>query len=210
MRLAIGWHFLFEGLHKIHSEHLGAIDGNRPFNSAAYFENSEGPLAPHLRKFIGDPDEKLLAKLKVEDDKPMSPDFLTKWSEYYTSKRAAGKISDSDKAKEAELKKAANDKAQELFDKLPEPNEAALPAGLIKDWTDYVAKFKAAYSTTDEENKAIDAKLKEAKANLYIWLNGTRDTKKASPGAAAQRMSRNPPRIRSQIITKIGCLEGHL
>ncbi len=68
LRLAIGWHFCFEGLHKINSTMLGETDTNRPFSSANYFNVGDGPGAEIARKqFIRDPETdytKRLAKKK--------------------------------------------------------------------------------------------------------------------------------------------------
>src|SRR3954470_8210834 len=63
LRLAIGWHFLFEGLHKINSHYVGVAEGNRPFSSEPYFKDADGPLAPLVRARIGGPDEQLKARL---------------------------------------------------------------------------------------------------------------------------------------------------
>ena len=70
LRLAIGWHFCFEGLHKIHSTWVGDTDTNRPFTSANYFNVGDGPGAEMARKqFIRDPEadytERLLKKKEL-------------------------------------------------------------------------------------------------------------------------------------------------
>ncbi len=54
LRLAIGWQFLFEGLHKIHSHYVGPTETNRPFSSEPYFKEAPGPLAPYMRAINGD------------------------------------------------------------------------------------------------------------------------------------------------------------
>ena len=46
LRLAIGWQFLFEGLHKIQSHYIGATETNRPFSSEPYFKRSPRPARP--------------------------------------------------------------------------------------------------------------------------------------------------------------------
>jgi len=56
LRVAIGWHFLYEGLDKIE-----ASKGSRPFSAEVYLRNSAGPLAPYFRGLI--PDMNGLAKL---------------------------------------------------------------------------------------------------------------------------------------------------
>lgn len=63
MRLAIGWHFLFEGLDKVRSLWLGPSEINRPFSSAGYFREAPGPLGGWMRWAIGDPDQELIARI---------------------------------------------------------------------------------------------------------------------------------------------------
>ncbi len=56
LRLAIGWHFLFEGLHKVQSTYVGPTDTNKVFTSEPYFAVAEGPFGEALRKeYLGDP-----------------------------------------------------------------------------------------------------------------------------------------------------------
>jgi uncharacterized membrane protein YphA (DoxX/SURF4 family) len=66
LRLVIGWHFLFEGVHKLHTTWIGPTETNRPFSSAGYFREAPGPLAKFFRQQIGDPDDLALARLTVE------------------------------------------------------------------------------------------------------------------------------------------------
>ncbi len=73
LRLAIGWHFLFEGLHKVHSLSVGDTDTSKPFTSANYFNAGDGPGAEMARKwFIADPEktytERLLKKREITPD----------------------------------------------------------------------------------------------------------------------------------------------
>ena len=72
LRLAIGWHFLFEGLHKIHSHHVGPTDSNRPFTSEPYFALADGPLGPMMRARIGDPEQLILLRI-VPNANPENP-----------------------------------------------------------------------------------------------------------------------------------------
>jgi uncharacterized membrane protein YphA (DoxX/SURF4 family) len=66
LRLAIGWHFLYEGLHKLHSLEVGPTSTNRPFSSAGYFREAPGPFATFMRGRLGDPDAAAVAELTVE------------------------------------------------------------------------------------------------------------------------------------------------
>jgi len=77
LRLIIGWHFLFEGLHKIHS-----LYSPRPFSSEIYFRESSGPLGKFMKGFLQDPDRDLLAKL---DEKSITNDWNTTVKDFSTS-----------------------------------------------------------------------------------------------------------------------------
>jgi len=94
LRLAIGWHFFFEGAKKVDSTLKGKTDTEKPFTSEGYFRNGEGPLAPVIVGQIGDTDEIALAKLTVKplDGKDPGqvpanqriPDALAKeWDAYF-------------------------------------------------------------------------------------------------------------------------------
>jgi uncharacterized membrane protein YphA (DoxX/SURF4 family) len=69
LRLSIGWHFAYEGYHKVHSLAVGPVtrDGREvaPFSSAGYFGEARGPLGGVMRQAIGDPDDRLLERLAV-------------------------------------------------------------------------------------------------------------------------------------------------
>lgn len=65
LRLAIGWHFLFEGLHKLHSYYMGPSETNRVFSSEVYFKVSPGPLGPYMRKQFTDTDAFIATRVKA-------------------------------------------------------------------------------------------------------------------------------------------------
>jgi uncharacterized membrane protein YphA (DoxX/SURF4 family) len=78
LRLAIGWHFLFEGLHKIHSHYVGPTETNRPFSSEAYFRFAPGPLGPFMRRQYEDPEAVIAARVRVSS--VSNPDLLRRSS----------------------------------------------------------------------------------------------------------------------------------
>jgi uncharacterized membrane protein YphA (DoxX/SURF4 family) len=49
LRLVIGWHFLVEGLHKIHTHQLGKTSTNTPWTSEGFFREGYGPAAEWAR-----------------------------------------------------------------------------------------------------------------------------------------------------------------
>jgi uncharacterized membrane protein YphA (DoxX/SURF4 family) len=64
LRLAIGWHFLFEGLYKVNSHLVGPTETSKPFTSEPYFRNAPGPVGAYMRRQFGDPNEVITAKVK--------------------------------------------------------------------------------------------------------------------------------------------------
>jgi uncharacterized membrane protein YphA (DoxX/SURF4 family) len=91
LRLAIGWHFCYEGYHKVHSLAVGL----EPFSSASYFREAHGPLGDYMRHAIGDPDENLLARLTLlppKDSQKPDADKASRlpeavgheWDDYFT------------------------------------------------------------------------------------------------------------------------------
>src|SRR5207247_10805116 len=55
LRLSIGWHFLFEGLHKVHSHLAGPSESVRQFSSEPYFKVAPGPIGAEMRTQFPDP-----------------------------------------------------------------------------------------------------------------------------------------------------------
>jgi uncharacterized membrane protein YphA (DoxX/SURF4 family) len=94
LRLAVGWHFLFEGLEKVHSVYVGPTTTNKVWTAEGYFRESTGPIGPLLRKQIGDLDEQTLGALVTlpgaETGKPgaefahkrMPPGLAKEWDAY--------------------------------------------------------------------------------------------------------------------------------
>jgi uncharacterized membrane protein YphA (DoxX/SURF4 family) len=69
LRVAIGWHFLYEGAEKLES----TLEGKAPFSAEVYLRNATGPFAPFFREMLPDADgrehldaEKLKAGWRAE------------------------------------------------------------------------------------------------------------------------------------------------
>lgn len=77
LRIAIGWHFLYEGLEKVESTHKGA----KPFTAEPYLRNATGPLAPYFRGLV--PDVNSLAKLDPVRLKASWKDEVDRLSDHY-------------------------------------------------------------------------------------------------------------------------------
>jgi uncharacterized membrane protein YphA (DoxX/SURF4 family) len=64
LRVAIGWHFLTEGLEKVEATR----SGKQPFSAEIYLRNSTGPLATYFREMLPDADNRDL----LDQDKLVS------------------------------------------------------------------------------------------------------------------------------------------
>jgi uncharacterized membrane protein YphA (DoxX/SURF4 family) len=67
LRLAIGWHFLAEGVHKIDTHREGKTSWNTPWTGAGFFREGVGPAAPFARRVLHLDDDDDLARLKAEE-----------------------------------------------------------------------------------------------------------------------------------------------
>jgi uncharacterized membrane protein YphA (DoxX/SURF4 family) len=70
LRLAIGWHFLFEGLYKVQSYYTGPTETSKPFTSEPYFRVAPGPIGERMRKEFADPAAAIAAKVKASEGIP--------------------------------------------------------------------------------------------------------------------------------------------
>jgi uncharacterized membrane protein YphA (DoxX/SURF4 family) len=68
LRLAIGWHFLFEGLYKIQSYYTGPTETSKPFSSEPYFRAAPGPLGQEMRKQFSDSAAEIAAKVRAAEN----------------------------------------------------------------------------------------------------------------------------------------------
>lgn len=151
LRLAIGWHFLFEGLHKIHSYYIGETETNRPFSSAPYFREAEGPLGPYVRKQVGDPEELMKQKLYPASTPAAlanlhDPDLRLKFG--------AGRVSDTEAVK-------------------------AVPEAVRNEWDEFTRAFAEKYRLTDAEKAKLNELTSAAMAKYGRWVVGveTRESK---------------------------------
>src|SRR5437016_3192845 len=95
LRLAIGWHFFFEGLEKFDSLRTGPTITNRPFTSASYLKEASGPFANFFRNQAGDTYEDVLSRLtvvllepgqdaaKIPPHTRMPPQLANEWKDFF-------------------------------------------------------------------------------------------------------------------------------
>ncbi len=91
LRLAIGWHFLIEGLEKLDSHYHffhHAVEGKAPWSSEGYLKESSGPLSHVFREQAGDPNRAALERLAVPPAQPgkpreLPPALAKDWQDYF-------------------------------------------------------------------------------------------------------------------------------
>lgn len=170
LRLAIGWHFLFEGLHKIHSHEVGVTDATPRggFSSEPYFKVAPGPLGAKMRSQFLDTDAEIAAKVKAPED-ILAAEFAKLSAEEQSKKCPAVVAKSLDNIKDdLEQLKALVDKTEAEETKVAVNDEA-------KAWAEKEAK--EAREAIDKKIKALDADetkvlLTAAKAKYARWVFG--------------------------------------
>ncbi|HEX4589505.1 MAG TPA: hypothetical protein VH120_06230, partial [Gemmataceae bacterium] len=82
LRLAIGWHFVVEGAHKIETHRIGKTATNTPWTGEAFFREGSGPAAPYFREYLHLDDRDALARLKSENH--VLPTVVNnEWDDYF-------------------------------------------------------------------------------------------------------------------------------
>jgi uncharacterized membrane protein YphA (DoxX/SURF4 family) len=158
LRLAIGWHFLFEGLHKVNSHLVGPTETSKPFTSEPYFRAAPGPLAPYMRQQFNDPVEHINTRVKVEPIKDF--DKKTQAEQAAACPPAVAAELDALKEKADEAVKAMKAAAEKEL-KAAEAEEAAK----LKEIGEIEAeKLKAA--DTDFEKKRVNDKYDEQRKEV--------------------------------------------
>ncbi len=174
LRLAIGWHFLFEGMHKIHSHYTGPTETNRPFTSEPYFRVAPGPLGEKMRKEFGDPAVEIMTKIKtprdisrvdfakmsVEEQAAECPDAVAK--QFDALEEAAGKTALA--AAEKELKSVTADETKALADIQAKEDKATKAAKNDEEKT----KAKA---DADQDREKVKAAATKAKADAQTKID---------------------------------------
>ena len=162
LRLAIGWHFLFEGLYKVNSHAVGVTDSNpRIFSSKPYFDVAPGPLGAQMRKTFSDPEAEIAAKVKAP--KSIAPDDFRRLTAEEQAAECPPAVAEQFDALDAEAKATAKTAAENEI-----KAATTAEAKAVKDATDAEAKATAAAKTDGEKVKAkavADAARAKAKAD---------------------------------------------
>jgi uncharacterized membrane protein YphA (DoxX/SURF4 family) len=83
LRLAIGWHFLVEGVHKIQTHREGVTSTNTPWTGAGFFKEGIGPAAPYFREYLHLDDRDAVARLKADDHR-LPAAVNAEWDDYFS------------------------------------------------------------------------------------------------------------------------------
>ncbi len=192
LRLAIGWHFLFEGLHKIHSRMEGPTETNKPFSSEIYHAMAEGPAGPYVRKYFLEDTAKLLDE-KVHPAKAMTAAEFAKLPPVDQAALCPPGIA-------TQFEKAAKDGWQGLEDESKKAQEALSKAkstvDLVKPKADadaakakaVAAEAEAGKADSEAEQLSAEAVVAKGKGSETDWLSAK--DKASAAGAKAREAHR--------------------
>ncbi len=182
LRLAIGWHFLFEGMYKIHSTYTGPTETSRPFTSEPYFKVAPGPIGAYMRKQFGDPNEIILTK--VAPPGSIAPDVFEKMSlieQAAACPTAVSTLFDQQEETTASLVKAAGEKilAESATTEAKTVEGSKTEAEKEKARADAEALRAEARKAIEQHKERAKQMVNEAKAAYARWVYGVdaRNTK---------------------------------
>jgi uncharacterized membrane protein YphA (DoxX/SURF4 family) len=191
LRLAIGWHFLVEGIDKIQSVELGPTETNRPWTSEPYLREANGPFGDFFRHQIGDPDEAALARLTVAPLPPgadparvpaptrFPPALARDWNDYY--ERFLRFYADPDPLTDNWLtpEEQASEDPRKALDEKKEKRKAAIDA-----------------AGPEQLRQRAEVTLQQQKDNLVHWLlTGKKKVKKTFPSGTVEVEETTPKRV---------------
>ena len=148
LRIAIGWHFLYEGVTK-----LATPPWQKPFTSESYLQSSTGPFRGVLRSLIADRDG--LARIKRES---IESALDRRYEEIINHYQATGPLTDAQKTR---LKSVVDDIKASMAERFDDP-----------DYLQRLSDNAATLVDTDEQllNASLDpaerARLQKARDDL--------------------------------------------
>lgn len=137
LRLAIGWHLLYEGLWKLNTQHTAT-----PWSAEGYLKNATGPFRDYFRNLTGDPND-----LNWLDYDRMA----AKWDDW-----AARFVAHYPGASEAQGKRPSV--ANQLDRLMNGPKEFVAPLDALPAGVD-LAKWKAIKFDAEKKRLVVDGKL---------------------------------------------------
>jgi len=191
LRLAIGWHFLFEGAEKLNTVYTGPTADSKPFTSTPFLRQSTGPLRPFIMAEVGDPGEQALAHLEPDAIKAEWQDYFEHFVQHY------GVV--DDQGKRAQTVLADHEKnlldGKHMFRNIYPGRTVAIEETLAERTADYRRTLEDIQQREQQElrvfNRDVEqAKLQQAKSEagrrrgelLALVSDKTEDLKKALTG----------------------------
>src|SRR5262245_24760754 len=178
LRMAIGWHLLFEALEKRESiDDWRQTESQRPWSSESYFSESHGPVAALVRMKIGDVDDLALARLTVTEkpsgEKGMPAALEREWDDYFNRFSAHYNLDPTQREKAQAKLQQQKQKASVWFSARV-PSISWLVAGL---WADVDRRpFKRTYpSGTIEVNDTVSERVDEYRTKLQEYRSLAKD-----------------------------------
>jgi uncharacterized membrane protein YphA (DoxX/SURF4 family) len=178
LRVAIGWHFLYEGLLKLES-----FETDRPFRAEAFLRQSTGPFGGYFRSLVEDEAVDDPYHLKSKGFNAIVDDVLPDWDGYLERFEAHYALSD--------------DQSNAAFEKLE---------GLKKEVETYFDFEDPARIAELDDYKRLDAELKKAPAGALPpfeqqLLDKQRDDYQAARGALVGWLDDAARRMRAELRT---------
>lgn len=194
LRLVIGWHFLFEGLHKINTHLVGPTETSRPFTSEPYFAVAEGPFGDAVRKAaIGDVDAALAERVTPDEGRVVGFSGLTPAQQAELCPPLVAKV----------LEQAAADGLAAAKEELPKARAAwdkAKAESKVPQLRDEAAKAKKAADDAEASSEKAEAEAEKAKAQAV--LADAKDTAKREQAMTAEAAARAARRAAMEARTK--------
>lgn len=168
LRLVIGWHFLIEGLEKLHTP---------DWSSEGYLREASGPLAGRFREMAGD---RVIAQLTLPvDRKSLPPALEEEWQRYLVAFTTQHQLGDA----QAKAAQAASDKAKAatlvwMVQPRPVAKLTKYEPEIIVDWNvpdrlvayeEFQKKLAEVEATMSERGEKSWQDWKDAKANVAKW-----------------------------------------
>jgi uncharacterized membrane protein YphA (DoxX/SURF4 family) len=178
LRIAIGWQFFFEGLHKVNSHLVGKTETSKPFTSEPYFNVAPTAFGEIMRKKFEDAPAIIDARVTpVKDVKPADFKAMSVAEQAALCPSAVAKEFDDIVATAQESLKQQFDEARKVL----EAEAATATSESLKQHAERKLKDKQLEKEARESSlsRITSAKIEEAKAKYAAWICGVtpRDTK---------------------------------
>ncbi|CAN5317813.1 hypothetical protein BH11PLA2_BH11PLA2_00290 [soil metagenome] len=195
LRLAIGWQFFFEGMHKVNSYLVGPTETNKVFSSEPYFKVAPTAFGEIMRKKFDDPQPVINDRVK-----PPKPTLTVTEFKAMSPTQQAAQCPDSVIAEFDKLAENANAAIQNEITTAKKQGEKYIQSATSDELkAHYTKKLEDTLKDLDMKlNKLGEIKaeqLEAAKAKYAAWVYGaaTRDGKvkqiaDAAPCTAPQRL----------------------